>query len=60
MCVNAHGVLPLLVGPLDVDDLLPSQNLEMKVLSKRDNTSGVKKIKLIDELRPEGSYNFPG
>ena len=34
-----------------------SQNLEMKVLSKRD-TSGVKKIKLIDELRISGSYNF--
>ena len=34
-----------------------SQNLEMKVLSKRD-TSGVKKIKLIDELRASGSYNF--
>lgn len=29
----------------------------MKVLSKRD-TSGVKKIKLIDELRLSGSYNF--
>lgn len=34
-----------------------SQNLEIKVLSKRD-TSGVKKIKLIDELRIGGSYNF--
>ncbi len=34
-----------------------SQNLEMKVLSKRD-TSGMKKIKLIDELRLNGSYNF--
>ena len=34
-----------------------SQSLEMKVLSKRD-TSGVKKIKLIDELRISGSYNF--
>ena len=34
-----------------------SQSLEMKVLSKRD-TSGVKKIKLIDELRVSGSYNF--
>ena len=34
-----------------------SQNLEIKVLSKRD-TSGVKKIKLIDELRISGSYNF--
>ena len=34
-----------------------SQNLEMKVLSKRD-TTGIKKIKLIDELRVSGSYNF--
>ena len=34
-----------------------SQNLEMKVLSKRD-TSGVRKIKLIDELRISASYNF--
>ncbi len=34
-----------------------SQNVEMKVLSKRD-TSGIKKIKLIDELRISGSYNF--
>lgn len=34
-----------------------SQNLEMKVLSKRDST-GVRKIKLIDELRISGSYNF--
>ena len=34
-----------------------SQSLEMKVLSKRD-TSGVKKIKLIDELRISGSYNL--
>ena len=34
-----------------------SQNLEMKVLSKRD-TTGVRKIKLIDELRVSGSYNF--
>lgn len=34
-----------------------SQTLEMKVLSKRD-TTGVKKIKLIDELRISGSYNF--
>ena len=33
------------------------QNLEMKVLSKRD-TSGIKKIKLIDELRISGSYNL--
>ena len=34
-----------------------AQNVEMKVLSKRDST-GVKKIKLIDELRVSGSYNF--
>ena len=34
-----------------------SQSLEMKVLSKRDS-SGVKKVKLIDELRISGSYNF--
>lgn len=34
-----------------------SQNLEMKVLSKSD-TSGMKKIKLIDELRLSASYNF--
>ena len=34
-----------------------AQTLEMKVLSKRDS-SGVKKIKLIDELKISGSYNF--
>lgn len=33
------------------------QTLEMKVLSKRD-TSGVKKVKLIDELSISGSYNL--
>ena len=33
------------------------QSLEMKVLSKRD-TSGVKKIKIIDDLSLSGSYNF--
>ena len=33
------------------------QTLEMKVLSKRD-TSGIKKIKLIEDLRVSGSYNF--
>ena len=33
------------------------QSLEMKVLSKRD-TSGVKKIKLIDDFSISGSYNF--
>ncbi len=34
-----------------------SQNLEIKVLSKRD-TSGIRKIKLIDDIRISGSYNF--
>ncbi len=34
-----------------------SQTLEMKVRSNRD-TSGVKKIKLIDQLSFSGSYNF--
>ena len=34
-----------------------SQTLEMKVLSKRD-TSGIKKIKLIDNLSVSASYNF--
>jgi len=34
-----------------------SQSLEIKVLSKRD-TSGVKKVKLIDQLSISGSYNF--
>ena len=34
-----------------------SQSLEAKVLSKRD-TSGIKKIKLIDDLGISGSYNF--
>ena len=34
-----------------------SQTLEMKVLSKRD-TSGMKKVKLIDMLQISGSYNF--
>ncbi len=33
------------------------QSLEMKVLSKRD-TSGVKKVKLIDQFSLSGSYNF--
>lgn len=33
------------------------QSLEMKVLSKRD-TSGIKKIKIIDQLSISGSYNF--
>ncbi len=34
-----------------------SQSLEIKVLSKRD-TSGVKKVKLIDQFSLSGSYNF--
>ena len=34
-----------------------NQTLEMKVLSKRD-TSGVRKIKIIDELALSSSYNF--
>ena len=34
-----------------------SQTLEMKVLSKRD-TTGVKKVKLIDQIQISGSYNF--
>ena len=34
-----------------------SQSLEAKVLSKRD-TSGVRKLKLIDDLGISGSYNF--
>ncbi|MFI3286307.1 MAG: putative LPS assembly protein LptD [Rikenellaceae bacterium] len=34
-----------------------NQSLEMKVLSKRD-TSGVKKVKLIDRFNLSGSYNF--
>ena len=34
-----------------------AQTLEMKVLSKRD-TTGVKKIKLIDQIQVSGSYNF--
>lgn len=34
-----------------------SQSLEAKVLSKRD-TSGVKKLKIIDDLSISGSYNF--
>ena len=53
--VNAYGV-PSSGRSMSMTFSL-SQNLEMKVLSKRD-TSGVKKIKLIDELRLGGSYNF--
>ena len=53
--VNAYGV-PSSGRSASMNFSL-SQTLEMKVLSKRD-TSGVKKIKLIDELRISGSYNF--
>ena len=52
---NAYGV-PSSGKAMSMNFSL-SQNVEMKVLSKRD-TSGVKKIKLIDELRISGSYNF--
>ena len=52
---NAYGVPSS--GEVMSMNFSLSQNLEMKVLSKRD-TSGVKKIKLIDELRISGSYNF--
>ncbi len=53
--VNAYGV-PSAGRQMSMNMSL-SQNLEMKVLSKRD-TSGVKKIKLIDEFRLSASYNF--
>ncbi len=53
--VNAFGV-PSSGQSMSMSFSL-SQNLEMKVLSKKD-TTGVKKIKLIDELRISGSYNF--
>lgn len=52
---NAYGV-PSSGRSMSLNFSL-SQNLEMKVLSKRD-TSGVRKIKLIDELRLSGYYNF--
>ncbi len=52
---NAYGV-PSSGRSMSMNFSL-SQSLEMKVLSKRD-TSGVKKLKLIDELRISGSYNF--
>ncbi len=52
---NAYGV-PSSGRAMSLNFAL-SQNLEMKVLSKRD-TSGVKKIKLIDEFRISGSFNF--
>ncbi len=53
--VNAYGV-PSSGRSMSMNFSL-SQNLEMKVLSKRD-TSGVRKIKLIDDFRISGSYNF--
>ncbi len=53
--VNAYGV-PSSGRSMSMNFSL-SQNLEMKVLSKRD-TSGVKKIKLIDQLLLSASYNF--
>ena len=53
--INAYGV-PSSGRAMSMNFSL-SQNLEMKVLSKRD-TSGVKKIKLLDELRLSASYNF--
>ena len=52
---NAYGV-PSSGRSMSMNFSL-SQNLEMKVLSKRD-PSGVRKVKLIDELRISGSYNF--
>ncbi len=53
--INAYG--PPGKGESMSANFSLSQNLEMKVLSKRD-TSGVRKIKLIDELRLSASYNF--
>ena len=53
--INAYGV-PSSGRSMSMNASL-SQNLEMKVLSKRD-TSGVKKVKLIDEFRLSASYNF--
>ncbi|MCH5334598.1 MAG: LPS-assembly protein LptD [Alistipes sp.] len=52
---NAYGV-PSSGRSMSLNFSL-SQNLEMKVMSKRD-TTGVKKVKLIDEFRISGSYNF--
>ena len=52
---NAYGV-PGKGASASVNFSL-KQSLEMKVLSKRD-TSGVKKIKIIDDLSLSGSYNF--
>ena len=53
--INAYGV-PSSGRSMSMNFSL-SQNLETKMLSKRD-TSGVKKVKLIDEFRLSGSYNF--
>ncbi|MFR9650528.1 MAG: putative LPS assembly protein LptD [Rikenellaceae bacterium] len=52
---NAYGV-PSSGETMSLNGSL-SQTLEMKVRSKRD-TSGVRKIKLIEELKLSGSYNF--
>ncbi len=52
---NAYGVPPTTENMSMSFSL--SQSLEMKVLSKRD-TSGMKKVKLIDDLSISGSYNF--
>ena len=52
---NAFGVPP--TGRNMSLNFSLSQSLEAKVLSKRD-TSGVKKLKLIDQLSISGSYNF--
>lgn len=53
--VNAYGV-PSSGRSMSMNFSL-QQTLEMKVLSKRD-TSGVRKIKLIDDFTISGSYNF--
>ena len=52
---NAYGVPPTSESMSMSFSL--SQSLEMKVLSKRD-TTGIKKVKLIDDLGISGSYNF--
>ena len=52
---NAYGV-PGAGQQMNLNFSL-AQTLEMKVLSKRDS-SGMKKIKLIDMLQVSGSYNF--
>ena len=53
--VNAFGV-PSASESASMNFSL-NQTLEMKVLSKRD-TSGVRKVKIIDELALSSSYNF--